>query len=158
MDLDRRTLSALDWDTVREALSAQAVTARGIVLCRDVQPLADLAAITRTLDGIDEVRAVREAERDVPLGDVSDIEGAARKAAKGEILDLAELRRVGGTLLALQRLASTVLGWELELPVLQEECGKIGIDGGLVATLAEAFDEQGRLSAAQWPELGELRA
>src|SRR5690606_15755849 len=99
----------------------------------------------------------REEGRDVPLGDIYDVEASARRAGKGEVLELAELRRVGRTLLALQGLASTVLGWPEELPVLQGHVGRISLDPGLVDTLREGFDEQGRLSARLWPELGELR-
>ncbi len=157
MDLDLRTHDALDWAVLRGALAAQAMTERGAVVCAQATPLADRAAVLRSLDGVDEILAVREAARDVPLGDVADIAPSSRRAEKGEVLDLAELRRVGRTLAGLQRLASTVLGWPESLPVLQGEAGRIALDPGLVDTLREGFDEQGRLSARLWPELGELR-
>jgi DNA mismatch repair protein MutS2 len=157
MDLDARTLDALDWSAVLDALAEQAATAMGAAACRALAPLRTPAGVRTAHDGVAEVLAVRESAREVPVGDVGDIGDAASRAAKGEVLDLHDLQAVGHTLSALRHLERSVSGWDEDLPVLQGLAASIVLEPRTVALLEDTFDETGALSAITWPVLGELR-
>lgn len=157
MDLDQRTLDALDWEPLQEALSQQARTALGAEACRQLLPTDQPERIRADFDATDEVLSLWQEGRDLPVGEVADIRAILTGAKKGEVLDGDALRQVRDTADGLDRLRSHCAMDEDDRPTLAGLAEPIVVDPVLQDELLAAFDNLGQLSAHRWPELGELR-
>lgn len=152
-----RTLRALDWDAVVDALALHARTRRGAVACRSV-PLATTATEVRARYA--EVAEVLDALRhtdDVPVGGVLDVEDAVARASRGASLEAPELREIGTCLRALVTLRAWSAARRDRYPRLDSVAEAISVDPPLLELLESAFDGAGELSERTWPELGVLR-
>lgn len=158
MSTDPRTLQALDWPDLIEALAEQARTAAGGRAIRRLAPLPNVAAIRAAHDAVDELRALEREGLHVPIGAVEDIGADVIAARKGEVLAPDRLRLVGAALVGLVELRHRLDEAADDAPTLYDLALGITLDPWLVDQLTTAFDPSGQLSAARWPELGELRA
>jgi DNA mismatch repair protein MutS2 len=156
VDLLHRTLEALDWAWMIEALAASARTPMGAAAAASIQPLPDAKSIRVCFDAIDELRAL-ELAAPLPIGGVPDLGDAVRRAARGEVLDASILRDAGSGLVAVRHLAHRLAEAADDAPTLHGIGQRISVDPAVGDALSEAFDAYGRLSADVWPELGELR-
>lgn len=158
IDLLARTRDVLDTDSLLTALSERARTPLGAAAARQLAPLASAEAIRRIHDGIDELRAIEAQEGGgIPVGGVTDIRETAKRAGQGAILDGPALREAAGCLSALRGLAHRIDEAVDIAPILNEISSGIQIEAWIVRELVNAFDQTGQLSAATYPELGELR-
>jgi DNA mismatch repair protein MutS2 len=165
VDLVRRSLDALDWPWLVDALAEGTRTPMGAAAARGepsagalaLAPLASAADIRRAHDAIDELRRL-EVVAPLPIGGVPDLRDAVRRAARGEVLDAAVLRDAGAGLFALRDLAHRLTEAADLAPTLHELGHGLAVDPVAGEHLSTAFDAHGRLSAERWPELGELRA
>jgi DNA mismatch repair protein MutS2 len=157
MDLDRDTLTALDWPVLVEALAERARTTLGAAAVRALAPLSDAAAIRACFDEVDELAWLQESGSDIPVAAVSDIRRTAVRASKGEVLDGPDLRLAGNTLVALRELAWFLATHDEDAPKLALYANEILVDDVLADELAVAFENTGELSARTYPELGDLR-
>lgn len=155
-DLDARTLTALDWDRVRERLAQGAHTARGARLARQISLATELPVVQARYAEVAELMAMAERRERPPLGDVQDIGFAVDEADRGALLDEGVLMEVGATLAALVRLRA----WSdrRDAPALSALASGISIDDFLVGELTRSFDPSGELSGTAWPRLGAIRA
>lgn len=152
-----RTLRALDWDAVCEALSRHARTRRGARVALDA-PLAAHAADAR--ERYAEVAEALDAQRlndEVPIAGVEDIADPVDAASRGAVLEPEDLRRVGMCLRALATLREWASKRVDRFPRFERLAAPISMDPALVALLEAAFDATGSLSDRMWPELGQLR-
>lgn len=152
-----RTLRSLDWDAVLDALALHARTKRGAAAARAV-PLSTVATDVRARYA--EVAEVMEARRfgdDVPVGGVADVAEAVERAARGAILEPADLREIGGTARALATLRDWASHRAERAPRLEGLAAPINVDPALLDVLEDAFDAGGELSDRTYPELGTLR-
>ncbi len=156
MDLLERTIEALDWRFVVDALAAEARTAAGARAAESLTDLGSIAAVDASYDAIEEVIALEEVWP-LPIGAVGDISALVRRTTRGESLDAPQLRQVGGTLEALSALRDGLQERDELAPTLSATSHGIAHDLDLTASLMVAFDPQGRLSGETYPELAELR-
>lgn len=158
MDLQRRTLDALDWPYVLDALAEQTRTEAGAWAARNLEPAGGLTWVRAVMDAVDEAAVLRDGEAgSVRVGGVEDISAHVRRAARGLSLDKAELRNVGSTITALAELREYLDRHAAIAPTLAEWGEQIAIDAPLRTRLARAFDTRGELSETAYPVLGELR-
>lgn len=152
-----RTLRSLDWDAVLDALAQHARTRRGAEAARAV-PLSTIPTEVRARYA--EVAEVLEARRfgdDVPVGGVSDVAEPVERAARGAILEPADLREIGSTARALTTLRDWASHRAERAPRLEGLAAPINVDPSLLELLEDAFDAGGELSERTYPELGQLR-
>src|SRR6201988_337513 len=98
MGLWERTLEALDWPFVARELARHARTPAGARLAAEIELSTDSEKIERELDAVDEVFALADAGLgSPPVGGVEDIAEVVERAARGEVLELAELRACRST-------------------------------------------------------------
>ncbi|TNE88803.1 MAG: hypothetical protein EP330_13510 [Deltaproteobacteria bacterium] len=156
MDLISETLEGLDWPRVLDALAQHTGTAAGGRAARALTRLS-LDDVRLAHDAIDEVRALIEDDRAVHVAGVHDIRPWVQTTTKGGVLEVAELRAIGDSLLAMEELGEQLLDAGELAPVLGRmgETLPIGLD--LTAELRDAFDRSGQLSGERYPELAELR-
>lgn len=159
MDLTARTLEALDWAFVAGALADHARTSLGRRAALDIEALDDVAAISASFDAIAEVRDLEE-QRGAgkpPVGGVEDVSGLLERAARGDVLALAEIADLRSTLSALAAVERFLAGHGEAAPTLAVLGRPIRLDRRLCRTFEGALDDEGALSEASWPVLGELR-
>ncbi len=156
MSLESSTRSGLDWPFVVEAWARSARTPMGAAAVRALGAL-DRDGIVEALDATDEVLAVEDEGSDVPVGAVSDVRGPAHRAAKGQVLEAAELLAAGRTLKALIELAAATDRLAEQAPTLARWGSDIVVDRWIADELEYSFDATGRLSGSRYPELEELR-
>jgi DNA mismatch repair protein MutS2 len=149
---------ALDWPIVLEALSTYARTRQGRRACLTLAACPDRRAIAHVHDAVAEVVAVERVGAPVPVGGVLDVAGLGPRAAKGEVLDAPTLKQVAVSLVALRDLSRWLADHAESVPVLAALGHGIDLRPDLVDLFAPAFDPDGSLSAAAFPELGPLRS
>ena len=154
---DSRTLDVLDWHTVLGALADRARTPMGAAAVRALGPLS-VAAIRHAHDAVAEVRAIEALGGPIPVGAVSDARDAAKRASQGAVLDDPTLRSAGTALTALRELAWRLGEAHDDAPILAEIAQQIDIDGSIANEIRDSYDASGQISAALYPEIGDLRA
>lgn len=158
MDLDRRTLDALDWPYVLDALAEHARTEAGASAARRLEPAGGRAWVVAVMDAVDEAAALRDGEPGrVRVGGIEDISALVRRTARGLVLDKQELRAAGATISALAALREFLDSHAERAPTLREWAEQIAIEPTLRRQLERAFDAHGELSETAYPILGELR-
>lgn len=162
MDLRSRTLAALDWGVVLDALASHARTMRGARAAAEPRFVQTLAEVADTYAAVSELRTLEAVGERVPVGGVSDIEALLRRAGKGNTLEGDELRAIADCLAALKHLRAWIEERAEELERLRVMAMPILVDEELAALLARSFDhaaapELSGLSEKEYPELGQLR-
>ncbi|MBI5504165.1 MAG: Smr/MutS family protein [Deltaproteobacteria bacterium] len=158
MELFARTLEALDWPFVTTELASHARTAAGRRTAENVALLDDSAAIADSFDAIDEVLALLDKRVGTPpLGGVEEISEALERAARGEVLELIDLRAARCTLGALGEVNRFMLRNQAAAPTLAGLAEPIDLDRKLCAVFDCALDERGELAERTYPVLGQLR-
>ena len=154
--LDATSARALDWQDLCLAWSERAHTPRGRRAAASPRWLTP-TEIRVAMDEVDEVLALAGAGAWPPVGGIGDPEDAVGRAARQAVLEGAELREIGATLLAIHDLARALGDPPVPLLALTAYRAALELDEGLRRMLAEAFDPTGALSALVWPELGRMR-
>nr|MBA2320090.1 hypothetical protein [Deltaproteobacteria bacterium] len=155
---DALTLEGLDWPTLLDALAEGARTPMGNAAVREGGPYPDPDAIEEMFDAIDELRALEASKTNLPVGGVVDARSEARRASRGEVLEPAALIRGAQALEALHLLERVIQRNGDGIPTLARWGAPITDAPEVRATLDEAFDASGALSATRFPVLAELRA
>ncbi|MEM6926755.1 MAG: Smr/MutS family protein [Myxococcota bacterium] len=155
--LEDATRQGLDWPYIVEHWAQGARTALGAAAVRELEPLADRTAVVAALDATDEMLWLEAQGVDVPIGAVEDVRSEVRRAAKGQVLEGKELLGAARTLDALRKTRTVLDRTAQDTPTLSNQAEAIEIDGVVVDDVLSAFEASGRLSAARYPELGELR-
>ncbi|RME20607.1 MAG: endonuclease MutS2, partial [Deltaproteobacteria bacterium] len=163
MDLLDRTLAALDWSVVLQALSTHARTTRGATAALQPRFCTTLQEVGDTYAAVLEVRDLEAVGERVPVGAVTDIAPLLERAARGLTLEGAELQAVAACLDALVHLRTWVEERDAEIPRLRLLAMPIEVDGELHGVLSRSFDagappELGGLSGREYPELARLHA
>lgn len=158
MNLAERSRLALDWPFVAEALAGHARTAAGRRSAQTLALSTDPADVQRSFDAIDEVQALREARLGTPpVGGIEDIGELLDRTARGDVLAVDAVGAASATLAALAALQDFLARHGSSAPTLAALGSGIAPDRALVRAFGEALDENGQLSEATWPVLGELR-
>lgn len=148
-------LKALDVETVRTALAEGAATPLGREAAGAVVPTRDVERVRRWHDEVQELLRLQSDGARLPVAGVEDERVPVARAAKGSILDVGEIRRLGVTLDQVLRLDRWLA--DVDAPVLSQERDALAVDADVAQRLVDAIDDQGRLSARAYPTLGGLR-
>ena len=116
--MDAHTFDLLEFDKVREIVSGYAASPLGRELARQVEPLADLAAVRAEIELVSEMVLSLELEQAPPLGGLHDVRLIVRRAGIGTMLSAEQLLEVSETLActgAIYRYRMRLLGkkWRL---------------------------------------------
>ncbi|MEN0067108.1 MAG: Smr/MutS family protein [Myxococcota bacterium] len=155
--LEQATRQGLDWAFIVDHWAQGARTALGAAAVRELAPLPNRDAVIEALDATDEMLWIESQGIDLPVGAVEDVRSPIERAAKGQVLEGAELLSSARTLDALRQVRKVLDRTLDNTPTLSTWAEAIEIDGVVVDDVLSAFEASGRLSAARYPELGELR-
>ncbi len=156
--LNERSLEALDWPQLIEALRERAATSAGQRACGEDLFAADLQSARARLRELGEVLALAERGASLQLGGIEDVQVHVQASVKGDILDGEVLLAIGHTLESLARLQRQLQEHAAECPSLAEISRGIQPLPDLAAWLVSSFDARGELSSSTWPELRSLRS
>ena len=156
--LQQRSLDALDWTFLVEALAERASTHAGARACCLNLFAADVEQARGLLAELSEVLLLSELGTAPQLGGIEDVSPAIEACVKGEILAGDSLLSVGHSLEALARLQRQLQEHVDDTPRLAEISRGIEPLPDLAAWLLSSFDSSGELSAATYPKLRSLRS
>lgn len=157
MTLEDATAQGLDWPFVVEHWAQCARTPMGSAAVRAIRPLVSRQAVLEAMDATDEVLHLEDQGTDLPIGAVADAQVLVQRAAKGQVLEGAELLSAARSLEALIGVQLALDRAREDAPTLARWADAIELDGLVVDDLLHSFDPSGRLSGARYPELEELR-
>jgi DNA mismatch repair protein MutS2 len=153
-----RTLQDLAYADVLGALAARCRTdvGRERALLRPFLEGPD--NVRAALARIEEARALLRQAEPLPLDGVADVRGNVERAAKGALLDPAELHAFARTLFAFLRTREVLLPRAGEFPALAALAQSLPALEPLAARLEVSFEADGTLSERASPALREARA
>ncbi len=155
-DIDQRTLDALDWGVVVEALSSCASTTLGARMARESNLLFSRDAVVRAYHEVEEVLRLQRDGATIPLAQIRDITDELEDASHGGSLDIQSMSRVASTIRALFDLERWLFRQRDQAPHLLDLLQDASIDPELLNLLERSFDSNGQLSQETYPTLRSL--
>lgn len=152
-----RTLEALDWALVIDALARHARTPRGAEAARKPDFASSADEVIARYEAIAEIWAIEREGETIPVGGVTDVRPSLLAAARGEVLEARDILDVAGAMRALLALRTSVLSEQPAAPRLLSLVAPIALDPALAERLERSFDAGGSLSDRAWPLLAEYR-
>ncbi|HXG41383.1 MAG TPA: endonuclease MutS2 [Dehalococcoidia bacterium] len=152
-----RHLQALEFEKVIARLEALCTFAPGRELARRLQPATDYREVLRRQRETAEARRLLALRPGLSLASARDVRELARQAAKGHVLQPAELLEVAGTLQLAQQVRGLVGSWRQQLPILAGLADRIADFGPLLQEIGRCLDRRGEVTDDASPVLGELR-
>src|SRR2546425_2190887 len=155
--VDEKALSELGWAALCAELSRRARTPMGRERCAALRPAEEAEAPPRRLALVEEARALRRLDREVPLADALDLRPALGRAAREGTLEPQELLAVA----RLVRSAASVRRFCQEMretaPLHAQRGETLSDFEPLAAAVERAFDPSGKLLDTASALLAELR-
>lgn len=155
--LPQRTLRNLGWDSILTALAERTVSQHGRELALALPFLHDRPSIERNLTLVDEVRTLLRKELSLPLGDAVDVRAAVARAAKGAVLEPAELQACARLIRAAARVRRFLWEHRAEVPLIASLGADLPEATSLAARFETAFEPSGRLRDEASGVLASLR-
>src|SRR5439155_12898507 len=155
--VNEKALSELGWPALRAELARRARTPMGRERCAALVP-GDAPAETRErLALVEEARALRGLEREVPLADALDLRPALGRAAREGTLEPQELLAVARLVRACSSARRFCLALQQFAPMHAIIAESLSEFDPLAAELERAFDPSGKLLDSASALLSELR-
>ena len=153
---DERTLEALDFAAIREAVAGQTASSRAGARARALVPGIDLAHVRAEQAVTAEMRALAAGDGfDLPR--VAEVADALARAARNVALPAEELRDIGVALAAADAAVRRIRAVANEAPALAERCSAADYLPVVTRHIADAIGERGDVLDRASPALGRLR-
>src|SRR6267378_5110066 len=155
--VNEKALSELGWPMITAELSHRARTPMGRERCGALLPGADPEIAHRRLNLVEESRALRRLDREVPLADALDLRPALGRAAREGTLEPQELLAVARLVRASTSARRFCLAMQQVAPLHAQQAEELSELDPLAAELERAFDSSGKLLDTASALLAELR-
>ena len=155
--MDEKSLELLEFQRVREILSAFTAFPASRELAINVQPLSDYEQVSLLLKQSAEARRLLSLEPDFSIGTVFNIREAVAMTARGKILEPQSLIEIQQTLTAMCRLRRSIGELSQELPLLWNIAGDIVELHHLEENIASCIAPTGELLDYASPKLATVR-
>ena len=155
--VNEKTLAELGWSALTSELARRARTPMGRDACAALAPGSDPDESRRRLALVEEARALRRLDREVPLADALDLRPALGRAAREgtlEPLELLDVARLVRTSASARRFC---LALREVVPLHAQQAESLTEFEPLAVELERAFDPSGKLLDSASALLGELR-
>src|SRR5712671_2639262 len=152
-----KALSELGWPTLTAELARRARTPMGRELCAALLPGDDPERARSRLALVEEARALRRLDREVPIADALDLRPALGRAAREGTLEPHELISVARLIRASAFARRFCLTLRDRVPLHAELAESLSDFEPLADELTRAFDPAGKLLDTASPLLAELR-
>src|SRR5919109_1702214 len=155
--VNEKALSELGWPALRDELARRSRTPMGRDRCAALLPGDSPDEARERLTLVEEARALRRLEREVPLADALDLRPALGRAAREGTLEPQELLAVARLVRAASAARRFCLGMRGEAPRHAQIADSLSEFDPLAAELERAFDPSGKLLDSASALLSELR-
>ena len=155
--VNEKALSELGWPTLTAELARRARTPMGRELCAALLPQDDPERARGRLALVEEARALRRLDREVPLADALDLRPALGRAAREGTLEPHELLAVAHLVRASASARRFCLAMRQMAPLHAQAAEELSELDPLAAELERAFDPSGKLRDTASALLAELR-
>jgi DNA mismatch repair protein MutS2 len=152
-----KALSELGWSVLTAELARRARTPMGRERCATLQPGDEPEETRRRLALVEEARALRRLDREVPLADARDLRPALGRAGREGTLEPQELLAVARLVRASASARRFCLAMEQLIPLHAQLAGSLSDFEPLAVELERAFDPSGKLLDTASALLAELR-
>src|SRR5216684_3957497 len=153
--VNEKALSELGWPALTAELSRRARTPMGRERCGALLPGDDPEEAHRRLALIEETRALRRLDREVPLADALDLRPALCRAAREGTLEPQELLAVARLVRASASVRRFCLAMQQVAPLHAQRAESLSDLEPLAAELERAFDPSGMLRDAYYSVRGD---
>ena len=151
---DERTLTALDFATIRDRLCWYAKTVRGRSRCEHLAPFHDFRLVRLAHARLDEIRRLLEGDR-LRVSPAVDTSDATSRAQRGATLSTLELRAVSDALVSASVVAASLR--ERQGDALDALIAPYTSLTPLSRSIADAIDERGMVGDRASTALGRIR-
>ncbi len=151
-----KTLKDLEYDKLKDILKSFACSELGRELIHNLRPSADLQAVQRELDRVEELRAAL-LETDLSVGFFEDIRPLLQRAHQTTALNGTEFLAIAKGLFQVRRLRERLLKLE-RFPALRELGERMQVFRELEENISRVFDDKGEIRPTASPRLRELTA
>lgn len=154
--MDKSVIDILEFDKVRERLTAQCRTDMGRELAGTLEAAGDFDEVQTRLNETTEAVKINSVASP-PLGDVKDIRPLLKKAKLGSSLDALEILDLRSTMAAMREVKRFFKETETDAPLLKASAAQIEILGNLEQKIDRTIDEHGTVKDDASPELRRIR-
>jgi DNA mismatch repair protein MutS2 len=157
--MDDRSLKLLEFFHLLDILKEFATSPLGRKRCEALRPSKDLPSIQSRLAEVMELKKILEAEGDIPLRGLKDIEGILNKLGiEGAILDVHELLDLYDQMVLSKGLRRFFQKLEkIKAPHLQEKISKLSYQKGLEKEILQVVNPKGEILDRASPALFDIR-
>ncbi|MGH2627141.1 MAG: endonuclease MutS2, partial [Anaerolineales bacterium] len=155
--MDEKSPHTLELPKVLERLAAQAAFSASKELARGLTPTDDLEEAVRRQSGTTQARRLLAVKGSLSIGGARDIRQVAAAAARGAILEPADLLDVKSTLLAARAMQRLFEKSDAGAPVLARIAARLDPAPELVAAVSAVLDDRGEMLDTASPKLAALR-
>ena len=156
--MDTHAQRVLEFDAIRQRLSALAACSLGQEKAQAMMPLAHLPQVQALLDETTECRRLLDTKGNLPLGGILDIRPLVHQAEIGAALDPHGLMDVLSVAQASRGLKQFLQKLAVEFPLLASIAGGLGQYPALEAEIGNSLSPGGSVLDAASPELARLRS
>jgi DNA mismatch repair protein MutS2 len=145
--MDDRSLKSLEFYHLLDILKEYSISPLGRKRCEDLRPSADLPSIQSRLAEVIELKEIFEAEEEIPLRGLKDIEGVFKKLeVEGSVLDVQELLDLYHQTVLCKGLRRFFEKLEnVKIPRLQEKIAKLSYQKALEKEILQAINTKGEI-------------
>src|SRR3990172_8741968 len=155
--MDSKSIQTLELPKILERLSKYASFSAGVALALALAPTPDFAEARRRQQETAEARKLLAVKTDVTIGDARDVRPLAQTAARGGVLDPAEMLDVKNTLIAARTLHRILAKLADQFPKLAAIAVGVQDVPGLVEAITRTIDERGEVLDSASERLASIR-
>ena len=155
--MDSKSIQTLELPKILERLSKYASFSAGVALALALAPTPDFAEARRRQQETAEARKLLAVKTDVTIGGARDVRPLAQTAARGGVLDPAEMLDVKNTLIAARTLHRILAKLADQFPRLAAIAVGIQDVPGLVEAITRTIDERGEVLDSASERLASIR-
>lgn len=155
--MNAHTLKVLEYDSIRQKLTAHCTTPLGTELARRMTPLTDIEAIRLRLQQTSEARRLIDLAEPMSLRGAQDIRSAVSLARAGGILTPENLLSIADTLETARRLRQFLLGRKERCPALCVLARQMEPLPDVVDEIRRCLREDATLADNASPQLARIR-
>jgi len=155
--MDAKSHHLLELPKVLARLEAYAAFSASKELAHALSPSADLELARRDLRGTSEARRLLELRPDLSVGGAHDVRAVSGRAARGAVLEPAELLDLKSTLVSARTLGRLFEKLAPSSPVLAGIASGLDVPPGLIEAISRVIDELGEVPDSASERLSEIR-
>jgi DNA mismatch repair protein MutS2 len=155
--MDARSLHVLEFDKIRDRLTAFASFSLGVERCRELMPTDDIRLAREWQAETREARRLIEEKSDVHLGGVHDLRPQTEQALRGSPLVPVDLNHIRYTLVRARSLQRTLSRLSEQFPHVADVAARISVPQEVVDEIGRCIDERGEILDSASETLARVR-